>query len=94
MIINTKDYNGNDIRIRYSAEKIEQVAAKPELVIESYQAFKMCAIKATEQSEYQPKYRDLRYQSALGELSRKDPEQYRKYTDMMRQERWSQRNGK
>lgn len=81
----TRDKDGNRIVVKYESELLPEEEIKADIVIDSYQKFRLCVRRANEESQYIGGG-DGRYEAALRDLIRKDHDLYNEYTKKLHEE--------
>lgn len=82
----TRDKDGNKIIVQYSQELIKDQEPQTDIVIDSYNKFKLCLTRSQEESQYAGGKGDKRYERALRDLVAKDHALYEEYYKKLRDE--------
>lgn len=86
MKIYTSNKAGQRIEVEYTQRLLEEPEEKPEIIINDYPTYKKCVIESNNQQQYTPDCRDLRFERALGELSRRDRNLYKNFCQKLHEE--------
>ena len=83
----TRDKDGNKVLVKYESEILKEEEPATDIVIDSYQKFRLCLKRSQEESAYANKAGDMRYERALRDLIKKDHAKYQEYYQKLLEER-------
>lgn len=86
MKITTYNKQGQKVIVDYEQHVVEEKQAPDEISITNYESFRKCLEKDSEQQQYLPAYRDMRYLRALGVFRSEHPDLYKTYQNKIWEE--------